>query len=308
MLSNALLLTLIELLLRGMTMLFQRYLAGAVGAAGLGLFAVGADGRRLCHDAGAFRSSRDGNVSLRRGIRQTEPRRHAPRNRKLPENRRADLVVGRAAAVFPERDCCGALDWRRARIRRAAAAGHIFAGQLPVRDSFGLFYRLRPGAGAGAGGDGRTGGRAFAHGGAASRRRGAGRGRGLLRDGAGKFAGMPRQHALSAAYAPKDVCAGSCSREPARHARTYGKALRAAGAERVSSFGACDAGAVSHSLGACARRWIGGSVDGGVWNDPRDGVSDSDVPSGDFYTPWQIFWCRSWRAAAQRKIPHAYTI
>ena len=37
MLSNALLLTLIELLLRGMTMLFQRYLAGAVGAAGLGL-------------------------------------------------------------------------------------------------------------------------------------------------------------------------------------------------------------------------------------------------------------------------------
>lgn len=52
-------------------------------------------------------------------------------------------------------------------------------------------------------------------GGAASRRRGAGRGRGLLRDGAGKFAGMPRQHALSAAYAPKDVCAGSCSREPA---------------------------------------------------------------------------------------------
>ena len=37
MLHNALLLTFVELLLRGVTMLFQRYLASAIGAAGLGL-------------------------------------------------------------------------------------------------------------------------------------------------------------------------------------------------------------------------------------------------------------------------------
>ena len=147
MLHNALLLTFVELLLRGVTMLFQRVLVAKIGAAGLGLL-------QLVLTVGGFAMT----LGLA-GLRVTAMYLCAEEYGKgslsgmLPENRDDHLCNCRSHPVFPERLRGGDLDWRSACGGGAAAAGDFFAGQLLVRDFVRLFHSLRPGARAGEGRD-----------------------------------------------------------------------------------------------------------------------------------------------------------
>ena len=103
MLHNALLLTFVELLLRGVTMLFQRVLVAKIGAAGLGLL-------QLVLTVGGFAMT----LGLA-GLRVTAMylcaeeygkgslERDAARHPVLPENRDGHLGACGARPVFPER-------------------------------------------------------------------------------------------------------------------------------------------------------------------------------------------------------------